>query len=285
MTDGRAAARRRLGLALAAADLLLIALWLTGGAATFPALGLHLAATVVFMLVSLLLLRRRRATVALLGLIVILLGPPGGLLLFTLEPTGPAAGRDLDSRRDAARRLPPASRARRIYRDIRQNRRPLLDGALPQGFSDVLDAGTMPERYRVISVISRHYQPEMLATLRLALASPAPVLRVQAAAVYAKLRGDFGEEAGRLLSGPSEGLSAQGARARIAALDRVAASGFVDDEVRARLREGAEALRARAREDAAGETELRAEAADDLAAPLSIQPGGAIGAAAMKGAG
>ncbi|MFV0472658.1 MAG: hypothetical protein ACK5MQ_00205 [Pikeienuella sp.] len=245
--------RRALALALAMADFFLIARWLTDAMPIYQALGLHLILVAGFILITL-ALRRGLATAALLGLILILLGPPGGLLLFALELCDDGAGEDLDNRRDAIALGQTASRARAIYHDIRQNRRPLLDGALPHGFTDVLDAGTMPERYRVISAISRHYRPEMLVALRHALSSPVPVLRVQAAAVYAKLRGDFGDEADDLLSAPATGVSAAAAREMVMALHRVAESGFVDDELQARLRERAETIAAQAASGAAIET-------------------------------
>lgn len=271
---------RLLALLVAAADLGLIAMWLTGEASTLLTLGAHLALTAAIAPILRFLLRLRPVVVALSCLLLILLGPLGGLLLFALELGVDGAGRDLSERRDAPWRDRPESRAERICRDIRQNRRPLLDGALPRGFVDALDAGTMPERYRVISAISRHYQPEMLAALRHALASPVPVLRVQAAAVYAKLRGDFGEEANRLLSAPSAGLSPRATRVRIASLDRVVASGFVDDDLQTRLRARRDALAAQAGGDAADGDET-----DAMSAPPLVRPDPETGARAMKGVG
>ena len=86
-------------------------------------------------------------------------------------------------------------------------------------FLDRLACGTLDQQQGAIAAISRDYHPNMRPALMAALASPVPALRVQAAAVFARLRGTYGERAKALLA--CEDASAQD-------LQEVAASGFVD---------------------------------------------------------
>ena len=75
-----------------------------------------------------------------------------------------------------------------------------------------------------------------------ALNSPVPAVRVQAAAVYAKLRNHYGERAKALLAATECGNDEKDSATLAAECANVAASGFLDTAAAANLQSRAEAL-------------------------------------------
>lgn len=63
-----------------------------------------------------------------------------------------------------------------------------LAGPAPHSFADVVSRGTIAERQAALGLIARHFSPEYAAALHAALKSEEPVIRVQAAAVAARVR-------------------------------------------------------------------------------------------------
>jgi hypothetical protein len=161
--------------------------------------------------------------------ISLLLGPIGGFVLLI-------ANYGLDGVMAQATRPPswtaPPLKAETLHAEILQGRRPQANALIPRPFVEVFASGTLGRQQEAIAAISLNYRPQLLPALRLALASEMPALRVQAAAVYAKLRGSFGERAKALRAAAMAApLSADLA----AEAEAVAASGFVDAETAAEL--------------------------------------------------
>lgn len=98
---------------------------------------------------------------------------------------------------------------------------------LPAPFAEVFASDDLPAQQRAMASISRSYRPEMRDGLRLALESDVPAIRVQAAAVHARLRGEFDARAKALLA---RGRSFDPQEAQ-----EVARSGFVAPDVAAML--------------------------------------------------
>ncbi len=109
-----------------------------------------------------------------------------------------------------------------------------LSAPAPASFASVIHSGTLVEQQAALGLVARDYHPAYIGALKSALRSPEPVIRVQAAAVAARLRG-----------GIAEALEAQVERARtvsdplvilplVAEIDVAAASGLVDQTLAGR---------------------------------------------------
>jgi ribosomal protein S20 len=61
----------------------------------------------------------------------------------------------------------------------------------PPVFEHVMASGTLEDRQTALGLIARRFQPSYAAALRMALVSPEPVIRVQAAAVAVKVRAEL----------------------------------------------------------------------------------------------
>ncbi len=64
------------------------------------------------------------------------------------------------------------------------------DGALPHSFEQVINRGSLHDQQAALGLIARRFSPEYAPALRAALVSSEPVIRVQAAAVAVKVRGE-----------------------------------------------------------------------------------------------
>ncbi|AXQ95999.1 hypothetical protein LV780_19705 (plasmid) [Cereibacter azotoformans] len=173
------------------------------------------------------------AEIALRAALLLLLGPLGGLVLL-IAGAGPARIAP-EGLQDESLTAPPR-RAEALADAIRQGRRRQPLPEPPRPFAPLFREGPLDRQFRAISVISRHYRPDMLPALRVALASPVPGLRVQAAAIFARLRGHYGEMAKELLAAPAAPPAPAEARRLAGRCAEAAASGFVDEAVAARLR-------------------------------------------------
>ena len=210
-------------------DAALLSLWLARWLTTAQMFALHLlGAGLVLVLAA--LLDRKSVFSALLEAGLCLLAGPLGTLVLQLARLGQdhtAANRndltDLDD--DAAKPLSPADAIHAMHM---QGRRSMLSHPEEQSYAEMLRHGDLLRQNEVIGAISRNYEPEMYPALSLALGSSSPALKVQAAAVFSKLRRTLGEEANDLLGSDLATLTPDEALDHHQRLLRVARSGFVD---------------------------------------------------------
>lgn len=210
-------------------DLVLLMAWLKQDLLMVVVMALHLGLVSAFVVLSCFLCLGSRSRSLASAAVLTLFGPFGGLALMIIAP-GMATSVSTALPRPQRRRGPPAPReaAEELFDQIRQRRRhPLPTEAVP-AFLQTFRTGTLAQQQNAIAAMSRSYRPEMRPALLAALASPIPALRVQAAAVFAKLRGTYGDRARDLLAG---GDTTGGT---LALMD-VVASGFVDNETCDRL--------------------------------------------------
>lgn len=207
---------------LCAVDLLLLRGRAAGEVGTIAALGAHYATASAITLAGLGAGGRRRATVPGWAATAFLLGPFGGPILAIGLLPAPASG----SARGAPEPPVATDAATRLADSLRDGRR-RRDRSPPPSFADAFASGDVPLQQRMIGAISRRYRPEMREALSRALASDVPAIRVQAAAVHARLRGRF-EAAAKAM------LDAGAAPDAREAAD-VAGSGFLNPAVRTAL--------------------------------------------------
>lgn len=218
-------------------DIVLLRGWLSGQFAMVEVIALHSGLALALGALAHLAQRRPSQSVLVRVLVLLLFGPLGGPALMIAAPAAHAARRPAaDAVTGAASRVTSTSRTEDLFNQIRQGRRHPLPQQPPGGFLEIFRAGTLQQQQEAIAAISRAYHPEMRPALGAALASPVPALRVQAAAVYAKLRGTHEARAKELLASGEAGVppSAPDFAAECA---RVAQSGFVDGDTQRRLRE------------------------------------------------
>jgi hypothetical protein len=232
---------RLLSLPCAAIDAALIGRCITGSIDPMIALGAHLG--VVMLAGGLCATLRKQADPQFLIVLAVLLlcGPMGSFMILVsgLDAADQIVPAEIlqDRTNDMAAPQPSVSVSEAVFDDIRQGRRPQrMAGALGNLELTFLH-GDLAQQQRALSAISRFYQPEMLPALRLALMSRRPALRVQAAAVYAKLRGKFGDRAKALMQmmADDQDLSAQDHDLLTAECRAVAASGFISAALAAQL--------------------------------------------------
>ena len=215
---------------LAIADLLLVRAWVQENISSLIVILGHVAAVVVLGGLKLASKREDRERTLGTALFAILLGPLGGVMLLLVEL---GKSMTLLSISPTSTSAAAPSRAEVIHAQIVQGRRRHSDSSLPEDFIEVFSTGTLRRKQSAIAAISQSYKPEMLPALKIALASELPMIRVQAAAVFAKLRGTFDARAKALRALASSGpLSPEHA----AEAEIVAASGFLDADTAAELR-------------------------------------------------
>jgi hypothetical protein len=231
--------RRWLGVRPFAAGLLiadagLVMLWLEGALEASAVLGGHVGCVMLLFGILFPLQRTGRGELVAAAGFALLVGPIAGPGLFVIESGSSLAFRGKGA---TSGELPrPQTLADRVVAQIEQGRRHPGAAAVAMPFARIFRDGALVEQQTAIAAISRAYDARMLPALNLALASEVPAIRVQAAAVYAKLRGTFGASAKSLLerdwdeADPRE-LSRMATEAR-----RVADSGFVDAERARELR-------------------------------------------------
>lgn len=233
-------------LGAAAADGVIIVAWGAGKIDTPSALGAHVLLACMIFGATALLRRGLRALHVLRFLVLLVLGPLGGCVLLILDlgrilrARVSQPGRDVNGSGTEAHKR--SGQAWAIYAAIRQGRRTVMPQSKSSRFIDIFESGDLALQNAAIAAISRRYRPEMLPALMAALNSPVPAVRVQAAAVYAKLRNHYGERAKALLVA-TEGDRDQNANVTLAAeCANVARSGFVDTALAFTLESRAEAL-------------------------------------------
>lgn len=212
-----------IGLA-ALADVTLVWSYLMQGIPIISIMALHLGVVGLFPVLYCILVGRVGPLTWVMTAILALFGPFGGPALMLVAPWE-AKGGSADAKEARTGNDPRhADSAEALADSIAQRRRhPLPLTGMP-GFIQVFHNGTLQEQQRAIAAISRQFHPSMRPALATALASPVPALRVQAAAVYAKLRGKFETQAKAILANP--------ASVDAATIEAVASSGFIDDRTR-----------------------------------------------------
>lgn len=130
----------------------------------------------------------------------------------------------------------------RLCEDVNVGRTIDLGAPLPASYADAMITGPLGDRQAILGHIARHFHPAYLPTLKIALASPEAVLRVQAAAVAAhispKVRRSFAGAADAAARAPTDPLTALGL---LDDLETLADCGLLDESERQR----AEALATR----------------------------------------
>lgn len=178
----------------------------------------------------------------LIFLLVLVSGPAGAaaalaMLAFTNRP--PAGSATLAA---WYRRLADAGAvetATAMHDRVAAGRVLRFDAAPPARFLEVIATGSLEERQTALGLMARKFDPRYAPALEAALRSPEPVVRVQAAAVAARVRGDLKGRVATLLATPAPG----GPRAKRAerfakatALRQFWSCPFVDDGDKARCR-------------------------------------------------
>lgn len=122
----------------------------------------------------------------------------------------------------------------RLCEQVATGRTASLAGAAPASFVAIMQSGSLDERQAALGLVARNFHPDYLPVLVLALKSPEPVIRVQAAAVATRCRADLRALVDRHARGldPRDGSAALSAAAE---LDAAIASGLLDegDSIRA----------------------------------------------------
>ena len=111
-----------------------------------------------------------------------------------------------------------------------------LAAPLPSSFMDVIERGSLSERQTVLGLIARRFNVDYLPALHLALRSPEPIIRVQAAAVAAHIRGDLNAKVLSELARCLDAAVQPGDALRVAGrIDLAIASGLVEEAERPRI--------------------------------------------------
>jgi hypothetical protein len=105
-----------------------------------------------------------------------------------------------------------------------------LQAAMPQSFSGVLEHGNVRDKQTVLGLIARRFHPDYLPALKIALVSDEPVIRVQAAAVAAKIRVNLGARADAALAAAADPtLPVDTALRHLAEAEKYVASGLMEE--------------------------------------------------------
>lgn len=210
-------------------DACALSLWLADWITVMQLAALHLLGVAVVLSASCLLNRRARLSALLEASFCGLAGPLGALVLqfVRLGQALPSADTDiLEEQDDDAPK--PVSIPDAIHEMHLQGRRSRPAQAEDQSYAEIIRHGDLPRHNEIIAAISRNYEPEMYPALSLALGSSSPALKVQAAAVFSKLRRTLGDAANDLLAIQPATLTPDTAHEYYKRLLTVARSGFVD---------------------------------------------------------
>ncbi|MCQ0971428.1 hypothetical protein MLD63_13460 [Paracoccus sp. TK19116] len=214
----------------ALADAALMKAWLAGELPMVGVIAVHLIVSVAFGACYHVTCGRSVSKSLANTAVLVLIGPLGGAALMLIGSASVGARADVTHERQSysVTRL-SRDPAELLYDQIRQGRRHKLHHGTVESFMKTFDGAPLSQQQEAIAAISREYHPDLRPALAAALASPVPALRVQAAAVYAKLRGSYGDRAKAMLT--------KGERCAKSEIMDVADSGFVDEDTRAKLLE------------------------------------------------
>lgn len=117
----------------------------------------------------------------------------------------------------------------RLCDDVGVGRTIDLGQVAPRDFSNTMRSGNLAERQTILGLIARKFHPAYLAALKIALNSPEPVVRVQAAAVAAHIAPAVHDRITALVGGPDEqDVLPRQALQDLADLDALLASGLLE---------------------------------------------------------
>lgn len=119
-----------------------------------------------------------------------------------------------------------------IYQDVRMKKRSIMNNLDTDvaPLSDVFENGTIDERVEVIAYLARNYRPHFNDALKKALNNDEPAIRVQAAAIAARVESEHREEIDKLEKQVKAKPDDQKAQEGLAsAYDRYALSGMLAD--------------------------------------------------------
>ena len=227
------AARDTLGALFAvAAEAIIVMLAVTGKVPFALAIQLHFAAAVVLAVI---LFRGRKpnedlTTAALLFLVVLAAGPAGAVASLLSRAFVNRAGAGPEVLEDWYQRLSSAriSDASTDLTDRVVAGRVIDTRAPPPAhFDDVIASGTLAEKQAALGHMARHFHPDFAPALEAALRSPEPVVRVQAAAVVARVRSELKTRIKGLLA-VKDGRTISNELKDAAELSRLAACTLVD---------------------------------------------------------
>jgi len=239
VSRGLAAALALFRFGAASFELFLGCLWLAGRVEPLQLLGAHLALAGALLAVAW-ALRRFDSGLWIDAALLSLTGPLGAVSILW-QRGAPERNPAVSTAVRSAEALPGPSLADALDAEILAGRRRRGDPENRLSMMDRLARGDLGDQQFAIAILSLKYQPEMHPVLLSALQSPTPAVRVQAAAVFAKLRERFSAEAKRLLSAQTP--DDPGARRDHAAACRaLVRSPFADGEVATALARCADAL-------------------------------------------
>lgn len=137
--------------------------------------------------------------------------------------------------------------AARVAADVATGRAIDISAPVPRPFAEVVQSGTLAERQTALGLIARKFHPEYSGALDAALRSSEPVVRVQAAAVAAKVRRELQARVHALVDEAGAG-GAEPRRAMLIAseLNSSLGSGLLDEGERIRAAEAVRNLMAQA---------------------------------------
>ena len=116
----------------------------------------------------------------------------------------------------------------RLYNEVAMGRSLDTNLEAPPAFEAVMTTGSLADRQAALGLIARKFAPGYAPALRLALVSPEPVIRVQAAAVAVKVRADVKTTLAQLLA--LDRSESQTDADKAVQLRDLIASGLLDDD-------------------------------------------------------
>lgn len=120
------------------------------------------------------------------------LGAIGGLIVGLFDrDVSPTARRRLDDWYQRIALSTETDDVSRLCDKVSIGRTMDFSSAAPRAFSAIMERGQLADQQAVLGHIARHFHPDYLACLTLALKNPEPVVRVQAAAVATRVRADL----------------------------------------------------------------------------------------------
>ncbi len=197
-----------------------------------------------------------RTVAAVLLLVIVVSGPAGAAAALAMLPFAGHAGAGPQVLKAWYARLANADggdRATVMHDRVTAGRVVRFDDRPPEDFAGVIANGTLAQRQAALGLIARTFHTDFAPALALALRSPEPVVRTQAAAVVARVRSDLklrlktllATAAGHGAGGHGAG-SHRGGLAAAAELLRLADCGLVDRADSERCRRGADTILAKA---------------------------------------
>lgn len=127
-------------------------------------------------------------------LLVTVAGPAGAFAALAALPFSGNLPPQRDILEDWYTRLASAgqpSAVTKMHDRIGSGRVQRFESGVPPNYLDVVKRGTLEERQRALGLIAREFHPDYTPVLEAALRSTEPVVRVQAAAVVARVREDL----------------------------------------------------------------------------------------------